>query len=195
MIPVVITASAYSRDASVCLAQAHRLACENGAAARTLLIDAPLAQFANAAASATVITLTEWLDANHKPSREIIRSQSKACPVDKMIVVDGRHYDVDVLAAVIEQAAAAWFHLESWQPAFVFVVDDFDATRIANTLFSAFQILSLSTAKSSVQHDLRMMRRYINKMRWLGKGRTSRYLLAGYRFLRKCKSYAVRKLS
>lgn len=193
MIPVVITASAYTRDDTACLAQARKLARENGAAARTLLIDAHPAPF-DEAVDTVFINLAEWLDAGQNPRREVIRAMARSFPAEKMIVLDGRHYDVEVLSPVIEQAAAAWFHLDAWQPAFVLIVDDFDATRVANSLFGAFQILPLSTAKSSVKEDLRLMKRQINKLR-MGSGRISRYLLAAYRFLRKCKHYAVRKLS
>lgn len=199
MIPVVITSSAYEKNESACLQRVNEVIQSMPARAMSLLIDDySLKSITESTATHSVVScvkISEWLDSAHQPIKVVIRTSAKMLSVDKIMLLDARHHDAQVIERVLYEVAQVWFHIKTWQPAFILIVDDYLAAQFARKLSELFFVKTQLTSRRVIQSEMRHLRRLVFSRRWLGIGSASRLAGALNHFSGKLKRYVHRKLS
>jgi len=215
MIPIVISARAFEKNINACLARIidvthHASSCPQAFCPQGVLLDINSLDVSRlqgdpnptdkntTCIESTIefmhINVADWIDISQQPLHAVINFQARKLCSNTIIVLDARHYEADVISAVLHKITYTWFHLESWQPAFALIVNDFDCLRFVNELFATFYIQPLSTTKKNIQLDIRTMRAHIWALRWLGLGHLARFSKHVYFNLQRWKKYVKRRL-
>ena len=93
---------------------------------------------------------------------------AREIPSDKIVVIDARNYDIELIQSALEVARYAWYPLDQWHPTLALVADDMYLLRLlpklANTFYIQPQILSDQESKLIVKKIMRNAFIY----RWFG---------------------------
>jgi len=195
MIPVVITASIFDKNESAAFSQIEK-ALQNKSMTTCLLINQDFNHENDLSLlkeKIVSIKISDWLTETMQLRKSELRATADKLDQNKIILLNAKHHDVEVIENVLNEVSLIWFNLKSWQPAFILLVDDYHAVTSAQLLSETFYLRSLPTAKDNIQKDLAIMRMKIRHYRWLGKGRISRIANSAGNFRRKLGAYVQRK--
>lgn len=107
-----------------------------------------------------------------------IQETARVTPCGHVIVIDARHYRLELIVMALEQARVAWYPLDEWHPTFAVICDDAILLRtlqmLAPTFYSQPQVLTARETRIIVRSV--MHRAFI--YRWFGAraGRIMRWL-------------------
>lgn len=196
MIPVVITASVFDKNESAVFFQIEK-ALQKKSSTTCLLINQDFNHEGDLSLlkkRILPIDISAWLDDSMQARKLELRTTANNLNNDKIILLNAKYHDMDVIERVLNEISLTWFNLKSWQDAFILLVDDHHAVSGAKILSETFYLRSLVTAKDNIQEDLSIMQMKIRHYRWLGKGRLSRITNLAGNFRRKLGGYVRRKL-
>lgn len=198
MILVVISACVFEDNESACLQRIMEEIRTKQLSTKCLLLDQnfPKKDSPSSVKMMPVshINIADWIDDAYLPIKEKMRAQARKLSKDRILLFDVRHYDPNVITGILHEATQVWFHLNSWQPAFVLIADDFHAVRFTCMLPELFYVQPLSTSKHAIQVEARNMSKQIMFYRWLGLGRMSSIARSMSIILIKLKHYVRRKI-
>lgn len=69
---------------------------------------------------------------------QAVLSTARSIPSTEIVVIDARHYSLDLIVAALMKARQAWFPLDDWHPAFAVVADDVHQLRLMSALAATF---------------------------------------------------------
>ena len=104
-----------------------------------------------------------------------IRNAASQIPGDHIVIVDASSHRPALVTAALGHLRHAWFHLDTWHPAFVVVFDDVHLLALADALSQTFYCQPQLLTEVETNRLVRQMVRRALIYRWFGPGLARRH--------------------
>ena len=104
-----------------------------------------------------------------------IRTAANRIPSDHIVLIDASSHRPALLTAALAHLRHAWFHLDTWHPAFVVVIDDVHLLEQSEPLSQTFYCQPQLLTEVETNRLVRQMVRRAWIYRWFGPGVARRH--------------------